>query len=337
MAMVKAASYGSGTYEIANVLQYHHIDYLAVAYADEGVELRKEGIVAPVMVMNPEADAFPLMFEHRLEPEIYSMKLLKALVKYSLSDVDQQEFPVHIKLDTGMHRLGFEKKALDEMLELLKHHPQIKVRSVFSHLSASDNPKEDEFTRLQIRMFEEFSASISAQLGFMPLRHINNSVGIIRFPEAGFEMVRLGLGLYGIDSSGLIQSKLEQVSTFKSTISQIRQLSKGELVGYSRRGLLNRDSMIATIGVGYADGFARALGNGVGTVMIKGIEVPVIGDVCMDMTMIDVTGLDVEEGDEVIIFGEQFPVGKMAGKLKTIPYEVLTGISQRVKRIYFKE
>ena len=337
MAMVKAASYGSGTYEIANTLQYHHIDYLAVAYTDEGVELRKEGIIAPIMVMNPEADAFPIMFDHQLEPEIYSLKLLKALVKYSLSDVDQQQFPIHIKLDTGMHRLGFEKEALNEMLDIMKHNPQIKVRSAFSHFAASDNPKEDEFTRSQIQKFEDFAKLISGQLGFMPMRHISNSVGIIRFPEAGFDMVRLGLGLYGIDSSGLIQNKLQNVSTLKTTISQVRYLKKGDMVGYSRRGLLTRDSVIATIGIGYADGFPRALGNGKGTVLVNNVEVPVIGDVCMDMSMIDVTGLEVQEGDEVIIFGANFPVQQMAQKLETIPYEVLTGISQRVKRVYFKD
>jgi alanine racemase len=337
MAMVKAASYGSGTFEIANVLQYHHVDYLAVAYADEGVELRKEGILAPVMVMNPEADAFPVMFEHQLEPEIYSLRLLNALVKYSLSDVDQQQFPVHIKLDTGMHRLGFDQESLDEMLEILKHNQHIKVKSVFSHLAASDNSNEDEFTLKQINTFREFSDYISDRLGYRPMMHISNSVGIIRFPDACFDMVRLGLGLYGIDASSEVQDKLENVSTFKTTISQIRHLPKGDMVGYSRRGLLKRDSVVATIGVGYADGFPRALGNGKGTVLVKDAEVPVIGDVCMDMTMIDVTGLDVHEGDEVIIFGKQFPVQLMAEKLGTIPYEVLTGISQRVKRVYFKD
>lgn len=336
MAMVKAASYGSGTYEIANMLQYHQVDYLAVAYTDEGVELRK-GIVAPIMVMNPEADAFPIMFDQQLEPEIYSLKLLKALVKYSLSDVDQQQFPIHLKFDTGMHRLGFEIDELAEMLEILKHNPQIVVKSVFSHLAASDNPKEDEFTLSQISKFEDFSEQILAQLGFMPMRHISNSVGIIRFPDANFEMVRLGLGLYGIDSSGTIQNKLQNVSSLKTTISQVRYLKEGDMVGYSRRGLLSRDSTIATIGIGYADGFPRALGNGVGAVLVNNVEVPVIGDVCMDMCMIDVTGLELQEGDEVIIFGDQFPVQKIADKLGTIAYEVLTGISQRVKRVYFKD
>jgi alanine racemase len=334
MAMVKAFSYGSGSYEIANVLQYHQCDYLAVAYADEGIYLREHGITLPIMVMNPESAAIRSMIEYRLEPEVYSFHLLNEFANV----VSEGEIlPIHLKLDTGMHRLGFMPADMPELLAQLKAQPQLKIQSVFTHLASTDVPAQDDYTHRQLALFEEMSGEIRAAIGYSPLRHVLNSSGITRFPNAQYDMVRLGIGLYGIDPTNEVQRRLEVVNTLKSRISQIRHIDAGESVGYSRRGVVNQPSSIATIAIGYADGFSRSLGNGVGKVWVNGYLAPVIGSVCMDMTMIDVTTIPAQEGDEVIIFGNEYPVQSVAEAMNTIAYEVLTGIGQRVKRVYVRE
>ncbi len=333
MAMVKAFSYGSGSYEIASILQYNHIDYFAVAFADEGVILRRNGIVVPVMVMNPEKNDFFLLTEYNLEPEIYSFRILNDF-RYYLERNGISQYPVHLKLDTGMHRLGFEEKDTDKLVEVLQG-DTFRVVSVFSHLAAADEPVNDEFTLGQISLFRRISDRIQAGLGRNFLRHILNSSGIERFPEAAFDMVRLGIGLYGV--STFRQDSLKEVSTFKTSIAQIRDVEAGETVGYSRQGKVNEKRRIATLPVGYADGIFRSLGNGRCTFRINGRYAPVIGNICMDMTMVDVTGIPAEDNDEVIIFGRENPVAKISEAAGTIPYEILTRISERVRRIYFQE
>jgi Alr-MurF fusion protein len=337
MVMVKAFSYGSGSFEIAGTLQYHQVDYLAVAYADEGKDLRQNGIELPIMVMNPDVNAFPLLLSQRLEPEIYSMTILRDFISFVKQQAPDIIYNIHLKIDTGMHRLGFQEEEIQELIQLLKENPQIEVASVFSHLSAADSPNDDDFTKNQISMFSTVSDKIEQALSYPILKHILNSTGIARFPEAQFDMVRLGIGLYGIDESGKLGGKLENVNTFKSSISQIRMVKKGESIGYSRAYRTEKDMKIATIGVGYADGFSRAFGKGVGSVLIKGKEVKIIGNICMDMCMVDVSNMEVSEGEEVIIFGKDLPVDQIAARINSIPYEMLTSISSRVKRIYFKE
>jgi len=339
MAMVKAFSYGSGSYEIANTLQFHRIDYLAVAYADEGVELRKAGIIVPIMVMNPEEESFDSMITHQLEPEIYSFHILEKLENAIGKNIIPLNKPVkvHIKLDTGMHRLGFEEKDLDGLIERLKKNKLIYVESVFSHLAASDMPEHDEFTRQQIERFRMMGEKVREAAGHPVMMHILNSAGIIRFPEAQFQMVRLGISLYGVSNVPEEQKKLENVSTMRSVISQVKHIPAGESVGYNRNGLSENDRTIAIVPVGYADGLHRNLGNGQGHLLVNGTLVPITGDVCMDMCMIDVTGLDVKEEDEVVIFGKNRPITELAQEMQTIPYEVLSGISRRVKRIYYHE
>jgi alanine racemase len=339
MAMVKAFSYGSGSYEIANVLQFHRVDYLAVAYADEGVELRKAGIHLPVMVMSPEEHSLDTLLKYNLEPEIYNLHILRLLEQAMMRNQTsiQQEVRIHIKLDTGMHRLGFVKEELEPLIDRLKMNPDLRVQSVFSHLAASEDPKEDDFTLGQIRQFTEMSSRISEVLEYPVLRHILNSAGISRFPSAQFDMVRLGIGLYGVGSSAEEQSMLRNVSTLKSVITQIKWIPAGETIGYNRKGKTAKDTVIAVVPVGYADGLNRRLGNGRGKLYINGKPAPIIGNVCMDLTMVDVTGMMVSEGSEVIIFGDHHPVAEIAKETGTIPYEVLTGISRRVKRIYYYE
>lgn len=336
MAMVKATSYGSGSFEIANVLQYHHVDYLAVAYTDEGIELRKAGITLPIMVMNPEIMSFDLMLKYKLEPEIYNFRLLSQLQDV-LKKHHGEPFRIHIKLDTGMHRLGFEEKDINELVIRLNNNKNIRVQSVFSHLAASDESEHDGFTAMQIKRFREMSGEIQRNLTYPVMRHLLNSSGILRFSEAQFEMVRLGIGLYGIASTDNEQQHLQQVATLKTTISQIKNVPANETVGYSRKGKLKRDSIIATVAIGYADGIDRRYGNGAGKMMVNGKIVPIIGNVCMDMCMLDITDVSAREGDEVIVFGKQYPVTEMARVLGTIPYEILVNVSQRVKRIYFQE
>ncbi|MEO5889276.1 MAG: bifunctional UDP-N-acetylmuramoyl-tripeptide:D-alanyl-D-alanine ligase/alanine racemase [Ferruginibacter sp.] len=336
MAMVKAFSYGSGGFEIANLLQFHKVDYLAVAYADEGVELRRAGITLPVLVLNPEEATFDVMVQYNLEPELYSFSILSSFQQY-LQRSGINNYPVHIKLDTGMHRLGFEAKDLLALAGILKGNPVFKVQSVFSHLAASDSPGHDAFTRLQADEFLQGCQVLQKSLGYSFIRHIANTSAIHRHPDLQLDMVRLGIGLYGADSTAGMQDKLRNVSTLKTTISQIKQVSAGQSVGYSRKGLVSEDAVIATVRIGYADGYPRILSNGSGKMWVKGSLVPVIGNVCMDMTMLNITGTGIKEGDEVIVFGEFLPVNEVANWAQTIPYEILTGISQRVKRVYYEE
>jgi alanine racemase len=334
MGMVKALSYGSGTYEIANLLQYHKVDYLAVAVADEGIALRRAGIQLPMMVMSPEPFSFDAMVRFNLEPELYSLPLLRSFIHFAVQ-AGLNQYPVHLKLDTGMHRLGFSREDIQGLLEILGNSREIHVRSVFSHLAGSEDPELDGFTRDQIELFTGLSNQIIQVTGYPVLRHILNSAGIERFPGAQFDMVRLGIGLYGI--STVNQSKLLQVGTLRSIITQVKALNPGDTVGYNRRGLIVERSRIAVVPIGYADGLNRKMGNGNGYFMVKGKTAPIVGNICMDMCMINVTGLDVKEGDEVIIFGDGLPVTRLAEQLGTIPYEVLTSISSRVKRVYFQE
>jgi alanine racemase len=339
MAMVKAFSYGSGSYEIANTLQFHRIDYLAVAYVDEGVDLRKAGIIVPIMVMNPEEQSFDVMFKHNLEPEIYSIRILKSLEKAIRKNILPENKPVkiHIKIDTGMHRLGFEEKEVDNLIQRLKANKQIYVQSVFSHLAASEDPAHDEFTRMQIERFITICKHINSVADHPVIYHILNSAGISRFPDAQFNMVRLGISLYGIAHNNKEQKNLQNVSTLKSTISQIKLVPAKDTIGYNRRGVAKKELKIAIVPVGYADGLNRKLSNGVGKLLIKGKNAPIIGNICMDMCIVDITGIDANEGDEVIIFGKEKPINKLAEKLDTISYEILAGISRRVKRVYFHE
>ena len=336
MAMVKAFSYGSGSFEIANLLQFNKVDYLAVAYTDEGVELRKAGITLPIMVMNAEEVTYDLMVQYNLEPEIFSFNILYGFQQY-LQQSAITNYPVHIKLDTGMHRLGFEAKDVEVLAALLKVSAIFKVQSVFTHLVASDAAEHDDFTQTQSVIFLESCAKLQQATGYSFLRHIGNTSAIHRHNHLQLDMVRLGIGLYGVDSTVAMQQKLKNVTTLKTTISQIKKVKAGETVGYSRKGIVTRDSEIATVRIGYADGYPRALGNGRGRVLVNGNLMPVIGVVCMDMTMIDITGFAVEEGDDVIVFGEALSVHAVAEWADTIPYEILTGISQRVKRVYYEE
>lgn len=350
MAMVKAFSYGSGGFEIANILQHHHVDYLAVAYADEGVELRKAGISLPIMVMNPEVASYDVMIVNNLEPEIFSFRVLKlfeeAAGRYISSRVSssndyqsgiKEKIPIHLKLDTGMHRLGFDKKEVNELAVRLRNSRHLEVRTIFSHLAGSEDPLLDDFTRKQIREFNEMYEVIVSHLKYPIPRHILNTAGITRFPEAQFEMVRLGIGLYGIGTNETEQAYLKNVSTLKTTISQIKTVFTGESVGYGRKFIAEKDTRIATVPIGYADGLNRRLGNGKGKMLVAGKQVPIVGNVCMDMCMLDVSDVNCAEGDEVIVFGEQRSISEIAKDMDTIPYEVFTSISRRVKRVYFHE
>ena len=339
MAMVKAFSYGSGSYEIANVLQFHNIDYLTVAYGDEGVELRKAGITTPIMVMSPEEQSFDAIIKHSLEPEIYSFRILNLLEKSINKNIIPRNKPIkiHIKLDTGMHRLGFENKDLSVLLKRLKANSHIYVQSVFSHLAGSENPDHDNFTKEQIRHFIEMSDIIKENIDHNVFLHILNSAGISRFPDSQFDMVRLGIGLYGVGANNSEQKRLENVSTLKSNITQIKKIKTKDTIGYNREFVAERDMIIGIVPIGYADGLNRKLGNSKGKLLVKGKFAPIIGNICMDMCMIDITEIKVKEGDEVIIFGEDFSINDFAKDLETIPYEVLTGISRRVKRVYFME
>lgn len=339
MAMVKAFSYGSGSYEIANALQFHNVDYLTVAYADEGVELRKAGITLPIMVMNPDEQSFDSILKNNLEPEIYSLRvfqLLEEAIEQHIQD-ENQKVKIHIKLDTGMHRLGFEQNDLPLLIQRINKSPNIVVQSTFSHLAASENKLSDNFTQKQIHSFNEMSYTLMNGLGYNILRHILNSAGILRFPDAQFDMVRLGIGLYGIASIGYEQKDLQNVGTLKTVISQIKNIPENETVGYGRKWIAKANSKIAIIPIGYADGLNRKLGNGKGKVLINNKFAPIIGNVCMDMCMIDITDIEAKENDEVIIFSEKYSVTEIAKDLDTIPYEILTSVSRRVKRVYFQE
>ncbi len=335
VAMVKANAYGAGAVEVAKTLQDHRINYLAVAVADEGVTLRKNGITSNIMIMNPEMTAFKTMFDYDLEPEVYSFRLLDALVKAARRE-GITNYPVHIKLDTGMHRLGFNPKTdMEELINRLKNQNAIIPRSVFSHFVGSDSDDFDNFSKMQFELFDEASRKLQAAFPHKILRHIDNSAGIEHFPERQLDMCRLGLGLYGIDSRD--NHIINNVSTLKTTILQLRDVPKEETVGYSRKGHLTRDSRIAAIPIGYADGLNRHLGRGNCYCLVNGQKAPYVGNICMDVAMIDVTGIPCKEGDSVEIFGDHLPVTVLSDVLDTIPYEVLTSVSDRVKRVYYQD
>jgi alanine racemase len=344
ICMVKAYAYGSGSAEVSRTLQHNHCDYLAVAVADEGAELRKEGIHIPIIVMNPEHHSFNLIFEYNLEPEIYSFKLLQDFLKAAEKN-GVIDYPVHIKIDTGMHRLGFFPEEIDKLINILKNQNSLKIRSVFSHLAGADEAQFDDFTRQQAAVFEEVSNKITSAFNHKILLHILNSAGTERFPEYQFDMVRLGIGLYIAPINPYKREKLnpsfgmvgEEVCSLKTTILQIKDITAGETVGYSRKGKIHKNSRIAVLPIGYADGYNRRLGNGNGKVFINGKLAPTIGNICMDLTMIDITGIDAKEGDIVEIFGKNISILEVSECLGTIPYEILTNISRRVKRIYFQE
>ena len=335
ICMVKADAYGAGAVEVAKTLQDHRVDYLAVAVADEGVTLRKNGITSNIIIMNPEMTAFKTMFDYDLEPEVYSFRIMDALIKAAEKE-GITSFPVHIKLDTGMHRLGFDPEHdIDEVIERLHHQNAIIPRSVFSHFVGSDSNDFDRFSAHQFELFDKASTKLQEAFDHKILRHICNSAGIEHFPERQLDACRLGLGLYGIDSRD--NHILNTVSTLKTTILQLRHVPKEETVGYSRKGILTRDSVIAAIPIGYADGLNRHLGRGHAYCLVGGKKAPYVGNICMDVAMIDVTDIDCKEGDTVEIFGEHLPVTVLSDILDTIPYEVLTGISNRVKKVYFQD
>ncbi|HEY4325827.1 MAG TPA: bifunctional UDP-N-acetylmuramoyl-tripeptide:D-alanyl-D-alanine ligase/alanine racemase [Mucilaginibacter sp.] len=336
MAMVKAFSYGSGTFEVANILQYNKVDYLAVAYIDEGVALRRTGVTLPVMVLNPETSAFDKLIEYKLEPVIYSFNLFDEYIKYA-QESNVLSYPVHIKIDTGMHRLGFENVDIETLCDLLEENRYVHVKSVFSHLVASEAAQHDDFSLKQIKKFEKAFKQIEKTLGYPVIKHICNTSAIVRWPQAHYDMVRLGIGLYGIDGATPDDSALQPIASLKTSISQVRKVAAGETISYGRSGSLAKDGKIATVRIGYADGYLRAFGNGVGKMLVRGVLVPTVGNITMDMCMLDVTGIDAKEGDEVIIFNEHVRIEGLAAQIGTIPYEILTNVSQRVKRVYFYE
>jgi alanine racemase len=336
MVMVKAFGYGSGGFEIAKLLEHHKIDYLGVAFADEGISLKNAGITLPIMVLNPETTSFSSIIQYKLEPEIYSLKGLNAFLKIA-EKRKLKHFPIHIKLDTGMHRLGFEEGNIDELIATLKGNKFVTVKSILSHMATSDDIEHQDFAKSQIDLFEKLSAKLMTELQIKPIRHILNTSGISNFPEAQYDMVRLGIGLYGVSNAVEEQKYLENVGTLKSIISQIRTVQTGESVGYGRRFVAEKPTKIATIPIGYADGISRQWGNSVGFVTINNQKATIVGSVCMDMLMVDITEINCKEGDSVIIFGESPTVSYMANQLQTIPYEILTSISQRVKRVFYRE
>lgn len=336
-AMVKANAYGLGSFEVARTLQEQGADYLAVAVLDEGIDLRRRGIHMPVMVMNPKVVDYRVMFQYHLEPEIYTIEMLADVIREARKH-RVKGYPVHIKLDTGMHRMGFVEEELDSVVELLRDCEDVRVASVFSHLATADCTDMDEYTLGQISKFESMTGKLASQLPYTFLRHILNSAGMVRFPEYAYDMGRLGIGLYGINTlpEG-VENELDTVAALRTVIISKHRWQSGESVGYGRKGMLDRDSDIATIPIGYADGMNRKFGNGALKVLVNGKEVPTVGNICMDACMIDVTGVECEVGDMVEIFGPRMPIGRMAEVLDTIPYEVLTSISPRVKRVYYRQ
>ena len=347
VCMIKADAYGAGAIEVAKTLQEHRVDYLAVATADEGAELRRAGITQNIIVMNPEMSSFKTLFDNDLEPEIYSFRIMDALIHAARAQ-GITGWPVHIKLDTGMHRLGFNagstetSEEITKLIACLKAQQAIIPRSVFSHFVGSDSDDFDKFSALQFERFDKASQQLQAAFSHKILRHINNSAGIEHFPERQLDMVRLGIGLYGVEPlSGKIRvnlhSSLQPVSTLKTTILQIRNVAKDETVGYSRKGVLTRDSRIAAIPIGYADGLDRHLGNRHGYCIVNGQKAEYVGNICMDVALIDVTDIPCCEGDQVEIYGRQLPVSVLSDILGTIPYEVLTSVSNRVKRVYYQD
>ena len=333
MAVVKAFAYGSSSFEIAHRLQYHRVDYLAVAYTDEGVLLREHGITLPIMVMNPTPESFDKLLAYGLEPEVYSLKLLYALRDFLASR--NEHINIHLKLETGMHRLGFEEGELSTLVQVLQMTSSLRVIGIMSHLAASADPQQDAYTKHQFVLLTKQATYIEKKLGIYAIKHLLNSSGILRFPEHQLDMVRLGIGLYGVGVGKEMQQYLEVASTLKTVISQIKTIPQGATVGYGRRGIARQPMQLATLAIGYADGFNRALGNGVGRVWINGHLAPIVGEVCMDMSMVDITNIPATEGDEVIIFGKELPIAHVAAAMRTIPYEVLTNVSERVKRVYY--
>ncbi|OFX29880.1 MAG: hypothetical protein A2X08_13040 [Bacteroidetes bacterium GWA2_32_17] len=336
MAMVKAFSYGSGLFEIANVLQYEKVKYLTVAYADEGIELRQAGISTPIMVMSPEPGSFESMLEFNLEPELYNLRVLQ-MFQNEVKKQGKQNVNVHIKIDTGMRRLGFEESEIDLLLFKLRNNSWLKVKSVFTHLTSTDDKNDDSYTFEQIELYNLIVTKIENALGYKFLKHILNSAGVERFSKYSYDMVRLGIGLYGFCTNNALAGKLQNVISLKTVVSQIKNVQAGSSIGYNRKGKLNSDSVIATIPIGYADGLSRKLGNGVGVFKVNGILTPTVGNICMDMCMLDITEANAHEGDEVIIFDSVEEILKISNDIGTIPYEILTGISRRVKRIYYHE
>jgi Alr-MurF fusion protein len=332
MVMVKAFAYGSGSEEVASLLQYHKVDYLGVAYADEGVELRKSQIDLPIMVMNPTEESFSSITKNRLEPVIYSVSIFKALITF----LQGEPCRIHLEIETGMHRLGLDEQHVDEVITLLKENPTISIASVFSHLAGADDSNHDEYSNQQLHQFESAYKKISDGLNVKPIRHILNSSGILRL-HFQMDMVRLGIGLYGVNPTEESFNQLQPVATLKTVISQIKNIKAGESVGYGRWGKATHDMKIATIAIGYADGFSRSFSKGIGKVLINGKQAPVFGNVCMDMTMVDITDIDAKEGDDAVIFGEGLSIHEVAASGKTIPYEILTNTSERVKRIFFTD
>ncbi len=333
MVMVKAFAYGGGASEIANHVQHLQADYLAVAYTDEGVALREAGIHLPIMVLNPVQESFHLLQIHQLEPVVYSPSFFQQLGLYCQSQ--NNEMLVHLDLDTGMHRLGFEENHIQEVTDLIQEFPQLIIQSMYTHLVGADEEALGDFSLVQLELFKEMAFRIQEKLTYKPLLHALNSAGIIRFPDHQFDMVRLGIGLYGVEPSKLFSHQLKSISTLKTTISQIKTIKKGDTIGYGRKGKMAIEGRIATIAIGYADGYDRRFSNGIGKVLINRQEAKVIGNVCMDMTMVDITDLDAVEGDEVTIYGEGISLDDLAHSIGTISYELLTNISSRVKRVYY--
>lgn len=334
VCMVKADGYGSGASEVAKTLQYHKADYLAVAVAEEGVILRKEGIKIPIIVLNSEVGGFDELSTNALEPEVYNFRILDAFIREAkMRGINN--YPIHLKIDTGMHRLGFTEEDIPHLTEILNNQTGLRVVSIFSHLAASESWDFDDFTQEQISTFKTICSKIEEKLNYPVMKHILNSAGIERFPQHQMDMVRLGISLYGVSASGL--EGLRNVHTLKTTVLQIKHIKAGETVGYGRKGVITKDTTIATIRIGYADGLSRKFGNGVGCVIVNGQKAPYVGNICMDLSMIDITGMDVKEGDSVIVFGEDMTVVDLAKTIDTIPYEILTSVSLRVKHIYYKE
>jgi alanine racemase len=337
MAMVKAYSYGAGSFEVANLLQFNKIDYLGVAYPEEGVALRKAGIYTPIMVMNADVHSFEKMIKYQLEPEIFNFETLGRFKEILERQLLSKPYPIHIKIDTGMHRLGFSIDDVNELIQVMKGEQELEIRSVFSHLATSDDARMRKFTQQQVDKFIQVKSKFIGAFNEDPLFHLVNSSGILEVPDAQFDMARLGLGLYGISPIAKFSNHLQKVSSLITSISQVKTLTKGDSVGYSRVCILEKSTAVAVIPIGYADGMRRSLGNKKGHVMVGGKKAPILGNVCMDMTMIDVTGLNVKEGDQVIVFGKGLSIEEFAKNMDTIPYEALTGISPRVKRVYFQE
>lgn len=338
MVMVKAFAYGSGSSEIASVLQFNRVDYLGVAYPDEGIALRQSGITLPVMVMNAMPNTYEVLRHYNLEPEIFSRKSMQEWISFIEKLPAGSTIPqIHLKLDTGMHRLGFVEEDLQWLKQVITDHPEIRIASIFSHLVGADEGVHNPFSHLQYERFRKGTDFVEQATGYAVLKHLLNSAGIIRFPEYKMDMVRLGIGLYGVEATGQKQEKLQTVGTLRATISQIKSVAAGETVGYSRKGVLEAPAVIATLSIGYADGYDRRFGNGNGWVWVNGTKCPTVGNICMDMTMVDITQAKAREGDQVVVMGEELPAWQLAEAIGTIPYELFTGIGERVKRVFHKE